>query len=168
MDGRGEATMILPGETEAGSAVTQPCRGIAWWAHRNDEWQRRNLSLALLPNPHRIGSAKPLGDYLDFRRTDDNGRTGSAGAAAPLFLLWPVGPCAPNRLRNPPHIGTHPNKLLFAFCSTINTMGKTRRRILPRRILTVLTRTPEAECRGDLERHTTSFHSGTRSHKKDV
>jgi hypothetical protein len=29
--GRGGATMILPGETEAGSAGTQPCRGIAWW-----------------------------------------------------------------------------------------------------------------------------------------
>src|SRR4029077_16695116 len=54
-DGRGEATMILPGETETGCAGTQPCRGIAWWAHRNGEWQRRNLFLALLPNPHRIG-----------------------------------------------------------------------------------------------------------------
>ena len=27
----------------------------AWWAHRNDEWQRRNLFLALLSNPHGIG-----------------------------------------------------------------------------------------------------------------
>jgi hypothetical protein len=33
-DGRGRATMILPGETEAGSAGTQPCRGIAWWSYR--------------------------------------------------------------------------------------------------------------------------------------
>src|SRR5258706_14985155 len=33
-DGRGGATMILPGETEAGSAGTQPCRGIAWWSYR--------------------------------------------------------------------------------------------------------------------------------------
>ena len=49
------ARMLLPGETEAGSAGMQPCRGIAWRAHRNDEWQRRNVFLALLPNPHRIG-----------------------------------------------------------------------------------------------------------------
>ena len=28
--------MILPGETEAGTAGTQPCRGIARWAHRDD------------------------------------------------------------------------------------------------------------------------------------
>ncbi len=47
--------MVLPGETEAGSEGTQPCRAITWWAHRDDEWQRRNLFLALLPNPHRIG-----------------------------------------------------------------------------------------------------------------
>jgi hypothetical protein len=52
--------MILPGETEAGSAGTQPCRGLAWWAYRNDEWQRRNLFLALLPNPHRIGRHNAL------------------------------------------------------------------------------------------------------------
>ena len=28
--------MTSPGETEAGSAGMQPCRGIAWWAHRAD------------------------------------------------------------------------------------------------------------------------------------
>ena len=54
--------MISPGETEAGSAGTQPCQGIAWWAHRNDEWQRRNLFFALLPNPHRIGRPQCLED----------------------------------------------------------------------------------------------------------
>jgi len=37
-DGRGGATMILPGETEAGSSGTQPCRGITWWADRDDRW----------------------------------------------------------------------------------------------------------------------------------
>ena len=30
-------TMALPGETEAGSAGKQPCRGIAWRAHRDDD-----------------------------------------------------------------------------------------------------------------------------------
>jgi hypothetical protein len=43
-----EATTIRPGETEAGSAGRQPCRGIAWRAHRNDDRQRRNLVLASL------------------------------------------------------------------------------------------------------------------------
>jgi hypothetical protein len=33
---RGGATMNLPGETEAGSAGRQPCRGIAGRAHRAD------------------------------------------------------------------------------------------------------------------------------------
>jgi hypothetical protein len=36
-DGRGGATMILPGETEAGSAGTQSCRGTTWWADRDDK-----------------------------------------------------------------------------------------------------------------------------------
>ena len=74
-DGRGGDTMILPGKTEAGSAGTQPCRGIAWRAHRNDEWQRRNVFLARLPNPHRIGrprcleNPRPKGGILTNWRT---------------------------------------------------------------------------------------------------
>jgi hypothetical protein len=46
--------MILPGETETGSAGMQPCRGITWWTDRDDKLQRRNLFVALLPNPHRM------------------------------------------------------------------------------------------------------------------
>ena len=46
-------TMILPGETEAGSAGMQPCRGIAWWAHRDDDRKRGNQLLALFSH-HRI------------------------------------------------------------------------------------------------------------------
>lgn len=34
--------MNLPGETEAGSAGRQPCRGITWRAHRADVQQRGN------------------------------------------------------------------------------------------------------------------------------
>ena len=34
---RSGVTMTLPGETEAWSAGKQPCRGIAWWAHRDDQ-----------------------------------------------------------------------------------------------------------------------------------
>jgi hypothetical protein len=36
--------MNLPGETEAGTAGTQPCRGIARWAHRADAQQRGSQS----------------------------------------------------------------------------------------------------------------------------
>src|SRR5436190_3622791 len=50
--------MRLPGETEAGSAGMQPCRGIAWWAHRNDVAGRESSSFALFPKTHRIG--RPL------------------------------------------------------------------------------------------------------------
>jgi len=45
--------MILPGETEAGTAGTQPCRGISRWAHRDDE-RRREVSFLRRPNLHRI------------------------------------------------------------------------------------------------------------------
>ena len=34
---RSHSKLSAPGEAEAGSAGTQPCRGIAWWAHRHDE-----------------------------------------------------------------------------------------------------------------------------------
>src|SRR5580700_10235493 len=34
----------LPGETEAGTAGTQPCRGISRWAHRADVLQRGTLT----------------------------------------------------------------------------------------------------------------------------
>ena len=36
--------MILPGETEAGTAGTQPCRGITRRAHRADSQQRGSFS----------------------------------------------------------------------------------------------------------------------------
>ena len=45
--------MILPGETEAGTAGTQPCRGISRWAHRDDERGRED-SFLRPPNLHRI------------------------------------------------------------------------------------------------------------------
>ena len=49
--------MTLPGETEAGSAGMQPCRGIAWRAHRDDV-ERGSSPFALFPKTHRIG--RPL------------------------------------------------------------------------------------------------------------
>ena len=45
--------MTLPDETEAGTAGTQPFRGIARWAHRDDE-QCHEDSFLRRPNPHRI------------------------------------------------------------------------------------------------------------------
>src|SRR5438445_7316296 len=50
--------MILPGETEAGSAGTQPCRGISRRAHRDDERGVRARSCA--PNLHRIERPRAL------------------------------------------------------------------------------------------------------------
>jgi len=40
----------LPGETEAGTAGTQPCRGMTWWAHRADAERCESLSCR---TPHR-------------------------------------------------------------------------------------------------------------------
>jgi hypothetical protein len=50
--------MRMPGETEAGSAGMQPCRGIAWRAHRNDVDGRESSPFALFLKTHRIG--RPL------------------------------------------------------------------------------------------------------------
>jgi transposase len=54
---RSRVPMALPGETEADSAGTQPCRGIAWRAHRDDEAGARGHNPAPLPNS--IGSKDP-------------------------------------------------------------------------------------------------------------
>ena len=59
--------MILPGETEAGSAGMQPCRGIAWWAHRDD--QERGNKLLALPSPI-IGSKDPDALKIPARRAE--------------------------------------------------------------------------------------------------
>ncbi|HEX4808567.1 MAG TPA: integrase core domain-containing protein [Bryobacteraceae bacterium] len=50
-----EFPMILPGETEAGFAGMQPCRGINRWAHRDDAGEREKSLFALFPKAHRIG-----------------------------------------------------------------------------------------------------------------
>ena len=52
--------MNLPGETEAGSAGTQPCRGIAWRAHRDDERSAAASVPRSSKNPHRIGRLRFL------------------------------------------------------------------------------------------------------------
>ena len=60
--------MILPGETEAGSAGMQPCRGIAWWAHRDDD---RSAEAALLrSSQNHIGSVDPYALKIPARRAE--------------------------------------------------------------------------------------------------
>ena len=55
-----ELTMILPGETEAGSAGMQPRRGIARWAHRDDIQERGKTPFALFSRTDRIGRPRCL------------------------------------------------------------------------------------------------------------
>ena len=54
--------MILPGETEAGTAGTQPCRGISRWAHRDDERGRED---SFLRRPISIGSKDPYDELTE-------------------------------------------------------------------------------------------------------
>ena len=59
-------TMALPGETEAGSAGKQPCRGIARRAHRDDDHGRGSPLSRSSPNP--IGSIDPDALKIPARR----------------------------------------------------------------------------------------------------
>jgi len=61
-------TMTVPGETEAGSAGKQPCRGITWWAHRDDEPGTCEHHSASLPKP--IGSVDPHALKIPARRAE--------------------------------------------------------------------------------------------------
>ena len=61
-------TMTVPGETEAGNAGKQPCRGIAWRAHRDDEAGASELGSAPLPNL--IGSKDPHALKIPARRAE--------------------------------------------------------------------------------------------------
>src|ERR1019366_3604486 len=60
--------MILPSETAAGSAGMQPCRRIAWCAHRDDHCICANFLPALLRT--RIGSVDPHGLKTPARRAE--------------------------------------------------------------------------------------------------
>jgi len=60
--------MNLPAKTEAGNAGTQPRRGIAWWAHRDDERQRED-HLPALPQTF-IGSKDPDAVKIPARRAE--------------------------------------------------------------------------------------------------
>ena len=58
--------MALPGETEAGSAGKQPCRGIARRAHRDDDHGRGTHLSRSSQNP--IGSKDPDALKIPARR----------------------------------------------------------------------------------------------------
>ena len=60
--------MLVPDETEAGSAGTQPCRGIVWWAHRDDAGGRGS-SLSRSSRNH-IGSKDPDALKIPARRAE--------------------------------------------------------------------------------------------------
>ena len=60
--------MILPGETEAGTAGMQPCRGIAWRAHRDDD-RSAEVSLSRSSKNH-IGSVDPDALKIPARRAE--------------------------------------------------------------------------------------------------
>ncbi len=62
-----KATMNLPGETEAGSAGMQPCRGIAWRAHRDDAEREIRLSRS---SQNSIGSVDPDALKIPARRAE--------------------------------------------------------------------------------------------------
>lgn len=65
---RAGVRMTLPGETEAGSAGMQPCRGITWWAHRDDE---RSAEASLLRSSRdHIGSVDPDALKIPARRAE--------------------------------------------------------------------------------------------------
>src|SRR5215468_8492226 len=78
---RRRATMTLPGETEAGSAGMQPCRGIAWWAHRDDV-ERGSFRSRFSPN--HIGSVDPYALKIQTRPT---GTLANSGAPSLHFTL---------------------------------------------------------------------------------
>jgi hypothetical protein len=60
--------MTVPGETEAGSAGKHPCRGIARWAHRDDEAGACGYHPTPLPN--HIGSVDPHALKIPARRAE--------------------------------------------------------------------------------------------------
>src|SRR5436309_6700366 len=60
-------TMTVPGETEAGNAGMHPCRGIAWWAHRDDD---RSAEALPRSSKNQIGSVDPDALKIPARRAE--------------------------------------------------------------------------------------------------
>src|SRR5713101_10138879 len=63
-----KVTMTVPGQTEAGSAGMQPCRGITWRAHRDDD-RSAEVPLPRSSKKH-IGSVDPDALKIPARRAE--------------------------------------------------------------------------------------------------
>src|ERR1039457_3279080 len=110
--------MTLPGETEAGSAGMQPCRGIAWWAHRDDVAGRGSSPFALCPKPYRIGRPSclenPRPEGAEYSLTESAPSPFHAEPEHPPLRVWNPkmpGPTTP-RLREcgfTPRVGSPPD-----------------------------------------------------------
>ena len=68
LDAPRTVTMILPGETEAGSAGMRPCRGIPRRAHRDDAGER-GIHFSRSSQNH-IGSVDPDALKIPARRAE--------------------------------------------------------------------------------------------------
>jgi len=99
--------MTLPGETEAGSAGMQPCRGITWWAHRDDVG-RGGSPFAPFPKTHRIGrplcleNPRPEGaEYLlaESAPAPFHAEPGHASISSPLDPIPPEKQQSSTRIR---------------------------------------------------------------------
>ena len=120
--------MTLPGETEAGSAGRQPCRGIAWWAHRDDDWSAEVL-LPRSPKNH-IGSVDPYALKIPARRAEF---TLTENARIP-FHAEPGQNLSPSvRLR--PRFHAEPEQPYLRHLRALNTMrGHNERRKSNKRV----------------------------------
>ncbi|MDH4179851.1 MAG: integrase core domain-containing protein, partial [Armatimonadota bacterium] len=85
------ASLILPGETEAGSAGTQPCRGIARWAHQDDEVGVRRTSST--PPHNYIGLVDPYALKIPARRAEESLTNGARPEIPKLArpVRWKAG-----------------------------------------------------------------------------
>src|ERR1700730_5294533 len=81
---RGGATMNLPGETEAGCAGRQPCRGITGRAHRADVQQRGKLTLSRCTLATRRSSSDDRPSCLENPRPEGAEPTLTENVASPL------------------------------------------------------------------------------------
>ena len=114
--------MALPGKTEAGSAGTQPCRGIARRAHRDDDHGRGSHLSRSSQSP--IGSIDPDALKIPARRAPS---TLTRSAHSPV----PAEPGHYSKAKKPekPIQGTVLDdtgfeiKNLKAFCERLEKMG---------------------------------------------
>jgi hypothetical protein len=102
--------MTLPGETEAGSAGMQPCQGIAWWAHRDDDRARGASSRS---SQRSIGSVDPYALKIPARKGGNHSLT--ENPASPFH----AEPGQPSRYGDKPNhtstLDNYPKRLVTIF-----------------------------------------------------